>query len=213
MDGRTIDLVHDFGYLGDFMREEENLALKICLLGDSAVGKTSLIRKYTYDIFNDQYITTMGTKVTKKNISIEMPKYNKKFNITFSIYDIMGDANLLGILNQSHFQGINGAFLVCDVTRPKTLENLIFWVDSLYKECPKNIPLLCVANKSDLTGGHMFDFGDIPRFEEVFGAPWMLTSARTGDNIEEAFRILGKKMIKEYIKKTEPHLFSMAQKQ
>ncbi|UCG70575.1 MAG: GTP-binding protein [Thermoplasmata archaeon] len=195
------------------MTEEENLALKICILGDSAVGKTSLIRKYTYDIFNDQYITTMGTKVTKKNISIDMPKYNKKFNITFSIHDIMGDANLLGILNQSHFQGMNGAFLVCDATRPKTLENLIFWLDSLFKEGPKNISLLCVANKSDLTGGHMFDIGDIPGLEEIFGAPWMLTSAKTGDNIEEAFRILGKKMIKEYIKKTEPHLFSKAEKQ
>jgi small GTP-binding protein len=195
------------------MPEEENLALKICLLGDSAVGKTSLIQKYTHDAFNDQYMTTMGTKVTKKNISIHIPEYNKKFNITFSIYDIMGDGNLLGTLNQADLRDLDGAFLVCDVTRPKTLENLIFWVDSLYKECPGNIPLLCMANKGDLTGGYMFDFGDIPGFEGVFGAPWLLTSAKTGNNVGEAFRILSKKMIKEYIKKTEPHLFSKGEKQ
>lgn len=185
------------------MVEEIDLALKICLLGDSAVGKTSLIKKYAHGIFNDRYNMTLGTKITKKNLSIEMPEYDKKFNITFSIYDIMGDVNFRDLLHQAHLRGASGAFLVCDVTRPETLENLIFWVDSLYRECDGNIPVIYCANKSDLTGEQMFDLADTERLTEIFRAPWMLTSARTGDNVEEAFRILGIKMIKHQIHKTE----------
>ncbi len=201
MGGTISKLIIASNGLDDLMTEEENLSLKICLLGDNAVGKTSLIRKYAYDIFDDSYIPTMGMKVIK-DISIEIKEYNKKYNVTFWIYDTMGDAQYRGLLNGSHLSGLSGAFLVCDVTRPETLENLIFWADSIYKECDENIPIIYMANKSDLTGGQMFDLADMERLTEVFKAPWLLTSARTGDNVEEAFRILGMKMIKNHLHNT-----------
>ncbi len=182
------------------MTEEENLTLKICLLGDNAVGKSSLLIKYAYDIFDDSYLPTLGMKVAKKKISLEIPGHDKKFNITFWIYDTMGGAHFRGLLNRSNLGGLSGAFLVCDVTRPETLENLIFWVDSLYRECDRNIPIIYCANKSDLTGGQIFDLADKENLTEVFNAPWLLTSARTGDNIDEAFRILATKMIKIHLK-------------
>lgn len=205
MGGTISKLIIASNGLDDLMTEEEDLSLKICLLGDNAVGKTSLIRKYAYDIFDDSYLPTMGMKVIKKNISIDMKEYGKKYNITFWIYDTMGDANFRGLLNGAHLSGLSGAFLVCDVTRPETLENLIFWVDSLYKECDENIPIIYMANKSDLTGGQMFDLADIERLKEIFKAPWLLTSARTGDNVEEAFRILGMKMIRNYLHNNGSH--------
>lgn len=187
------------------MTEEVNLTLKICFLGDSAVGKTSLISKYAYDVFKDDYITTSHPKTTKKNISIEVPGYDKKFNITFTIHDIMGNVNFRGTEHRSLLCGASGAFLVCDVTRPETLENLIFWADSLYRECEENIPVIYMANKSDLTGGHMFDMADIEGLKEAFNAPWLLTSARTGDNVEEAFKILGTRIIDNHLHKAESH--------
>lgn len=187
-------------HLVGFMMEEIDLNLNICLLGDSAVGKTSLIKRYSSDIFGEDQIKMMDPMVTKKKISIDMPEYEKKFNITFSIYDIMGDVNFRELLYQADLQGISGAFLVCDVTRPETLENLIFWVDSLYREIGDNIPVIYCANKGDLTGGHMFDLADTEILKEIFCAPWLLTSARTGDNVEEAFRTLGMKIIEHHIR-------------
>ena len=63
---------------------------KICLLGDLAVGKTSLIRRYVLDTFDDKYITTIGTKVTKKRLDIELPDQQKEIDLTLLIWDIMG---------------------------------------------------------------------------------------------------------------------------
>jgi small GTP-binding protein len=188
-------------HLGGFMMEEIDLTLRICLLGDSAVGKTSLINRYSSDIFGEDQIKIMGSMITKKKVSIDMPEYDKKFNITFSIYDIMGDVNFRELIYQADLHCISGAFLVCDVTRPETLENLIFWVDSLYREIGENIPVIYCANKSDLTGGHMFDLANTEILTEIFCAPWLLTSARTGDNVEEAFRTLGTKIIEHHIRK------------
>ena len=65
------------------MTDKVRVKGKICLLGDLAVGKTSLIRRYVLDTFDDKYITTIGTKVTKKRLNIELPEKQKDVDLTF----------------------------------------------------------------------------------------------------------------------------------
>ncbi|UCE73004.1 MAG: GTP-binding protein, partial [Methanomassiliicoccales archaeon] len=183
--------------------EDVDLTLKVCFLGDSAVGKTSLIKRYVYDIFGDKYLMTMGTKVTKKNVEIVMPEYDKEFKLNFMIWDIIGDIHFRGLLHHSYLFGAAGALIVCDLTRRETLEGLTTWVESLHAEGDGNIPILFMVNKSDLTDDKKFDEADIERFSKIYNSPYLLTSAKTGANVEEAFKILGEKMIKKHWKETE----------
>ena len=185
------------------MTEEVNLTFKTCFLGDSGVGKTSLIRRFVFNEFDDSYLRTMGTKVSKKTVTIDMPDEDKRFNITFMVWDIMGDIHFRGLLHHSYIFGAKGAFLVYDVTRSDTLEGLTDWVDSLIRESEANIPILFIANKVDLTNGQKIDNASTEKLAQTYNTPWLLTSAKTGENVEKAFEILGKKMIADYLKENK----------
>jgi small GTP-binding protein len=184
------------------MTEEVNLTLKICFLGDSSVGKTSLIRKYVFNNFDDSYLMTMGTKVSKKTVTIEAPEVDKTFNVTFMIWDIIGDIHFRGLLHHSYLHGAAGALLVCDITRPETLESLGTWVESLNIERNADIPIIFMVNKCDLKNEQQLNEGDIKRIADVYSSLWMLTSAKTGQNVEEVFKVLGKKMVEKYCAET-----------
>ncbi|MEE9223919.1 MAG: GTP-binding protein, partial [Thermoplasmata archaeon] len=69
---------------------DDLLKLKVCLVGDSAVGKTSLIRKFVYHEFSDKYITTLGTKITKREMVIPNPMGDGDIAVDMAIWDIMG---------------------------------------------------------------------------------------------------------------------------
>jgi small GTP-binding protein len=187
----------------DFMVEDVDLTLKVCFLGDSSVGKTSLIKRYVYDIFGDKYLMTMGTKVTKKKVQVEVPEYERNFNLTFMIWDIIGDIHFRGLLHHSYLFGAAGALIVCDVTREDTLEGLPAWVESLHAEGNGNVPILIMANKSDLKDDQKFAEGDIVKFAKTYNSPFFMTSAKTGNNVEEAFKVLGRNMIEKHWKETE----------
>ncbi len=180
------------------MTEEVDLTLKICFLGDSSVGKTSLIRKFVFDTFDDSYLMTMGTKVTKKTVTIDAPDIDKKFNVTFMIWDIIGDIHFRGLLHHSYLHGAAGALLVCDVTRPETLESLTTWVESLQMESEESVPVVFMANKCDLAKDQKLNQDDVKKLADVYSSLWLLTSAKTGKNVEEAFKVLGKKMVEKY---------------
>lgn len=180
------------------MTEEVDLTLKICFLGDSSVGKTSLIRKFVFDTFDDSYLMTMGTKVTKKTVTIDAPDLDKKFKVTFMIWDIIGDIHFRGLLHHSYLHGAAGALLVCDITRPETLESLTTWVESLQMESEEEVPVVFMANKCDLANNKKLNQDDVKKLADVYSSLWLLTSAKTGQNVEEAFQVLGKKMVERY---------------
>ena len=161
---------------------------KICLLGDAAVGKTSLIRKYVLDIFDDKYIGTLGAKVTKKRVLIEHP--NENYDLTLAIWDILGQKEFERIQNMA-YRGAKGVFLVCDLTRKETLNSLLKWNDSIIK-ITDEIPTIILANKCDLIGHRDITDDEIQDLaSQLNDAPVIITSAKTGDNVEEAFLKMG----------------------
>ena len=165
------------------MDESFNIKVKICLVGDAGVGKTSLIRRYVLDIFDDEYLTTLGTKVSKKRVIIN--KGEQKYAVTLSIWDILGQESFKKIQTMA-FKGSKGALLVCDLTRKESLENIKNW-HSRIKEVTGNIPTILLANKSDLKDQFNINEQDVSDLATDLNAPYLLTSAKSGENVIKTF--------------------------
>ena len=164
---------------------------KICLLGDFAVGKTSLVRKFVYDIFDDKYISTIGVKVSRKTVAVITD--GGVAELTMMLWDLAGSEDFNDI-RASYLRGSAGAILVCDLTRPETLANLRAYVRDLRGQIadPK---LVLAANKVDLQDELRISEAEIVAVAEELGTSLIFTSAKTGQGVEEIFRTLGSMLI------------------
>ncbi len=172
------------------MTETKHLKSKICLVGEKAVGKTSLIRRYVLDMFDDQYITTIGTRVSKKEARVFLPERDLLVDVDMQIWDIMGEKGFRELLKEAYFYGANGILAVADLTRRKTLDDLDDWIDGVEQIVGK-VPVLIAVNKSDLVSSSQYGERDIEQVARAFDCPFLLTSAKSGSNVEEVFRRIG----------------------
>ena len=170
--------------------EIKKVKSKICLIGEKAVGKTSLIRQYVTNMFDDRYITTVGTKVSKKEMLIKKPEHGFDVQIDMTIWDIMGEKGFRELLKDAYFYGANGILGVADITREKTLDDLDDWIDSTLKTAGK-IPLLIAINKTDLEEAVQVGDKEVLQLAKAFNCPFIYTSAKEGNNVEDAFYQLG----------------------
>ena len=184
------------------MVDIKKMKKKVCLLGDTAVGKTSLIRRYVHDEFDDKYITTLGAKVSKKEIDLEFTKNIEnpiQVNIILSIWDILGQKDeSASRVRPVYYGGGNGALVVCDITRRETFENLSGWIRSFFKVTQK-VPIVIIGNKIDLYKEAEVYYGNLEEFSKRNEIPVFLTSARTNSNVEQAFLNLTEMMLEESI--------------
>jgi len=159
--------------------------IKLCLLGDGAVGKTSLVRRYVYDVFDDKYLISFGTKVSKKSFRVGDAE------IDLMIWDILGQKSQEA-LHAAYYRGAAGAFAVCDYTRPETVRNLKSWLGS-FRSVVGDMPVIILANKADLE--KKISLSEVEEFGKEVGCTVFETSAKTGLNVELAFQEIGKKLL------------------
>ncbi len=159
---------------------------KICMVGASAVGKTSLVARFVKGIFSDKYLTTVGAKIDKKVVEV----FGKQVNLL--LWDLAGEDEYIG-LRLSHLHGASGYFLVADGTRRATLETAVELQAKVEREIGA-APFILLLNKSDLADEWDLDAGAVERLSE---AGWSIikTSAKTGLGVEEAFHALAEKII------------------
>jgi len=173
---------------------DETRKLKICLIGDVGVGKTSLIRRFVLDAFDDKYIATIGTKVTKKEIEVKDPKTGAPQRVILLIWDIMGQPSFREVLREAYFYGVEGSLAVCDVTSKESLGELRYWIKAMTSTTGK-VPIVFLGNKCDLREETRVPFQDLEVFAKKHDCPAMLTSAKTGYNVEQAFSTLVEMML------------------
>ena len=170
------------------MQEEYDYQKKICLLGDPAVGKTSLIRRFVEDTFNVNYVSTIGTNVLSKMVNLYFPETGETTSIKLVIWDIAGQKSISDI-HASYFHGAEGALIVCDITRKETLEHLPDWIYQ-YRKITNNSAFVVLGNKSDLDFMKTIDLDKPEKIANSYNTYYFLTSAKTGDGVENSFHTL-----------------------
>jgi small GTP-binding protein len=193
------------------MPKFKRVKIKICLLGDPAVGKTSLIQKYIYNFFGDTYMRTLGTKVSRKVVKFNEPENDIEYELTMMIWDIMGQ-KFSSMPLDKYLKLAQGALIVCDITRKDTFKSLADWKKTLFNETGQ-IPVVCLANKIDLEKNAAIKMSEFNSFCNSQKVGHFTTSAKTGKNVNDAFLTLGKLIMnfitkedvgKELPKTTEP---------
>jgi small GTP-binding protein len=183
--------------------KKKTIKTKICLIGEKAVGKTSLIRRYVLNMFDDRYITTIGTKVSKKELVISKPDQGLEVQIDMTIWDIMGEKGFRELLKEAYFYGANGILAVADITRERSLSDLDDWIDSTIK-IAGTIPIIIAVNKSDLEGAIQYGDKEVAQLAKAFNSPYVYTSAKTGDKVGEVFKKLGEMTLETQLGFSEP---------
>src|SRR3989442_4570235 len=124
--------------------ERQKMKVKICLVGKGAVAKTCLTRRFIHDQLDDRYISTVGAKVSKKEIRVDGP--NGGIDIDMTIWDIMGEKGFRELLKEAYFHGAQGVLAVCDLTPKGTPDDLGDWGAAVVK-VTGNRPIPYLGNK------------------------------------------------------------------
>ena len=175
------------------MNDQIDYIVKICLLGEAAVGKTSLVYRFIENKFRDDYKSTLGVNLLKKDMVLD--DYG---GVSAQIWDLGGQESFRS-LRKLYLEGANGAFVIFDTTKRKTFDKLDEWIQS-FKESRGNRPLLLIGNKIDLIDKQKVEESEVKEYAEKNSTEFIFTSAKTGENVEEAFKGLVKTILDEVSK-------------
>jgi small GTP-binding protein len=165
-----------------------SLNAKVCLLGDYAVGKTSLVRRFVYNLFEDKYLSSIGVKVSRKVVAL--PRGDDVAELTLMLWDLAGSEEFDGV-RASYLRGAAGALIVCDLTQRSSLDTIYDYVQQMRAVNPR-AALILAANKHDLVEQRTIREEEIAAIAAELGTSYYLTSARMGVAVDEAFRHLGR---------------------
>lgn len=159
---------------------------KVCMLGGTGVGKTSLVSQFVTSLFSDSYMTTIGVKVDKKVVAVEDRE------VTLVLWDIYGEDEFQTV-RPSYLRGASGYLLVADGTRQLTLDS-VRQLQKTAESVAGVVPFILVLNKADLADQWRVDDRALWKLAEE-GWSVIKTSAKTGEGVEDAFMKLTKKMV------------------
>ncbi len=162
---------------------------KICMLGASGVGKTSLVQRFVKSIYSEKYYSTIGFKIDKKTFSV----YGK--DVTLLLWDLQGEDNEFKI-RPSFLRGASGLFMVVDLTRHETFVTA-FSIQQMVEHEVGDIPFYVLLNKNDLVDQVAITDEEIEEMQKKHGWRVLRTSAKTGEKVEQAFYELTELMLEK----------------
>lgn len=165
------------------------------MVGDFGVGKTSLIRRFVERQFSDQYLSTVGVKISKKTIELQGVEQKPDLNLQMLIWDLEGHTKFKAIA-PSYLQGGSGALVVADVTRPETIERLPEHINLFLSINPKGL-IIMALNKSDLVDEEKLEKLEqlVENLKQERVIAVYQTSAKTGLHVDEIFHKLAYQII------------------
>ena len=186
------------------MPDVQRMKSKVALIGEGSVGKTSLIRRFVRDEYDDKYIHTVGTKVTKIELTVPHGPTGE-VEVDLAIFDIMGQKGFKDMVKETFFFGCQGLLAVCDVTRRDTLHAVHDWM-SAATNVAGDVPAFLLVNKMDLAERQR----DVPdsEIEKVAGTwemPIAHTSAKTGAGVDDAFNSLAIAIVEAAFRNVAEH--------
>ncbi len=171
------------------------ISKKICLFGDFGVGKTSLIRQFVECQFSDEYLSTVGVKISRKLVCVSEKDLLFEQNLQLIIWDIEG-SNKFKAVAKNYFQGSKGAVIVGDVTQAETLNHIQEHIQTFLAVNP-NSYIVVALNKSDMIAAEylekirkMYQFTNQANILDTY-----VTSAKTGNNVDKIFQALATRLI------------------
>ncbi|HEY9706493.1 MAG TPA: Rab family GTPase, partial [Allocoleopsis sp.] len=157
---------------------------KMCMIGDYGVGKTSLIRRFVERQFSDQYLSTVGVKISRKTLTFNLLDQEQELKLL--IWDIEGQTKFKAIA-PSYLQGAAGVLIVADVERKETIEHFSDHLELCHCVNPQAM-IVGALNKRDLVNEQELDFLEkIAREKLASGINIYQTSAKTGINVDQIF--------------------------
>ena len=167
------------------MKNSKKKVYKILLLGDMAVGKTSIIQMYTKNKIPQNHITTIGIDYATK-----IQKLNNGTEINFQIWDTAGQERFNSLTNKL-YKSAQGLILVYDITSLKSFENINKWLETIKNENNKNVKVILVGNKIDLENKREVNYNQIKEFSENYGIDFIEISAKENIKVENVFIKIG----------------------
>ncbi|MEH2084506.1 MAG: Rab family GTPase [Nostoc sp.] len=171
------------------------ISKKICLFGDFGVGKTSLIHQFVECKFSDEYLSTVGVKISQKLVNFSKKDLIVEQNLQLVIWDIEG-SNKFKAVAKNYFQGSKGAVIVGDVTQAETLHHIQEHIQTFLAVNP-NSYIVVALNKSDMIAAEylekirqMYQFTNQANILDTY-----VTSAKTGNNVDKIFQALANRLI------------------
>jgi small GTP-binding protein len=169
------------------INEDDSTKVKIMIIGDAGVGKTSIIRKYVKNEFTENYLSTIGFDFQKKKLTI-----GKKV-INLCIWDTAGQERYQ-VMGKSYYNSSEGFIIVYDITDPRSFQSITNWIEQIKESAPKEAKCVLFGNKSDLTNRAITEEEGKNKANE-HKMPFYETNCVHGKNLAEGIEYLVKEIL------------------
>lgn len=161
----------------------KNDLIKVLFIGDTGVGKSSLLLRYTEDKFTDVYMSTIGVDFKSKE-----HLYNDK-SYRIQMWDTAGQERFRGVIG-SYFRGAQVVIIVFDMTNKQSFENVNGWISDVHKYSPKLPSIILIGTKIDLTKQIVISDEEVKQFAKLHNMKYILTSSKTNNNVHKTFDMI-----------------------
>ena len=171
---------------------DSDLVFKILLLGDSEVGKSCFLMRYSENVFIENYITTIGLDYKLKTVKLDTGK-----TIKVQLWDTAGQDKYRTIA-KNYYKGSHGILLLYDITKQSSFDNIREWVRDIKEEVNEKAILFLIGNKIDMEDQRKIPKEKGVELAEEFKIPFFEASAKSGENVDEVFKALYNKICEIY---------------